>query len=156
MDPASEGSQELSRISREKIKDRAAAIWKRKCQSLSTALDDWLQAERELRSETEIGCKSSDQYTRDAMSRIRHRAQKIREEKVRSLRTAFDDWIEAEKELREELKKKAGAGDLFDLWFHKVSARITPLLASDTTVQASAFNSALEQLYVELMAECMT
>jgi len=139
----------------EKIRKRATEIWKRKCQSLNTALDDWLQAEQELRATSGIKDKSSDQYMNEEVAKIKVRAQAIREEKVQSLRTAFDDWIEAEQELKEELGKKIDLHGLFDLWFKGTSSRIAALLKKDGTIQASTFNDILEQQYVELMAECM-
>jgi hypothetical protein len=140
----------------EKIRKRAAEIWKRKCQALNTALDDWLQAERELVASTGIKEKKPDQYTNEETAKIRARAQAIREEKVKSLRTAFDDWIEAEQELKEELqKKKIDTHDLFDLWFGKASSGVTLLLKTDGEIHGRSFNDILEQEYVDLMTECM-
>ena len=140
----------------EKIRKRAGEIWQRKCRSLNTALDDWLQAERELRTQARIGHKKSDQYTSEEVAKIKARAQTIRDEKVKSLRTAFDDWIEAEQELKEELKKRVDPKDLFDRWFSKASSRVDSLMKADPEIRASIFDDALGQQYVELMAECMT
>lgn len=140
----------------EKIRKRAREIWKRKCKSLNTALDDWLQAEQELRATTGIRYKGPDQYTKGEVAKIKKRAQAIREEKVTSLRTAFDDWIEAEQELKEELKKNVDLHDLFDLWFNKLSSRVSKLLKQGGTIEHGAFSDLLEQQYIELMAECMT
>ncbi|MFH1801153.1 MAG: DUF2934 domain-containing protein [Candidatus Omnitrophota bacterium] len=147
--------KEYSKRDLEKIRKRASEIWKRKCQSLNTALDDWLQAERELLAATGATGKSSDQYTDEEIAKIKERAQAIRGEKIKSLRTAFDDWIEAEQEIKEELKKKIDLHDLFDLWFGKVSSRIAAVLEKDGAIQTGAFNDVLERQYVELMAECM-
>jgi lysophospholipase L1-like esterase len=99
--------------------------------------------------------KSSDQYTNEEIAKIKERAQAIREEKIKSLRTAFDDWIEAEQEIKEELKKKIDLHDLFDLWFDRSSSRIAALLKKDSAIPTSMFNDILERQYVELMAECM-
>lgn len=139
----------------EKIRRRASDIWKRKCQALNTALDDWLQAERELKATTGIKDKKADQYTAEEVAKIKARAEAIRQEKVQSLRTAFDDWIEAEQELKEELGKKVDLHDLFDRWFNKVSPRVMALLKTDAQIHAGTFNDVLEQEYVELMTECM-
>lgn len=139
-----------------KIKKRANEIWKRKCQSLNTALDDWLQAERELKTQAGIGNKEPGQYTSAEVTRIRKRAQAIRDGKIQLLRTAFDDWIEAEKELAEELKnKKIDLHALFDLWFKKASPRVDSLLNEGAEFHRSIFDEALGQEYVELMADCM-
>ena len=140
----------------EKIRKRAAEIWKGKCQALNTALDDWLQAERELLASAGIWNKKPDQYTGEEVAKIKERAQAIREEKVASLRTAFDDWIEAEQEFKEELKnKKIESRDLFDRWFSKTSAGVTSLLKTDAEIHGRSFNDIFEQEYVELMTECM-
>ena len=148
--------KKYSKADLEKIRKRAAEIWRGKCQALNTALDDWLQAEQELMATTGIKDKKPDQYTSEEVAKIRERAQTIREEKVKSLRTAFDDWIEAEQELKEELKKKKiDIHDLFDLWFSKASSGVTSLLKTDTEIHGRSFNDILEQEYVELMAECM-
>jgi Protein of unknown function (DUF2934) len=148
-------NKEYSKRDLEKIRKRASEIWKGKCQSLNTALDDWLQAERELLAATGATGKSSDQYTNEEIAKIKERAQAIREEKIKSLRTAFDDWIEAEQEIKEELKKKIDLRDLFDLWFSGASSRVTELLEKDGAIQTGMFNDVLERQYVELMAECM-
>lgn len=140
----------------EKIRKRASEIWKRKCQSLNTALDDWLQAERELRAQAGIEHKKAESYTRDEMILIRKRAQAIRDEKVRSLRTAFDDWIEAEQELKGELGAKITANEFFDLWFRKSSAHVASLLKKDASAPLSSIHDFLGKQYVELMTECMT
>jgi len=150
-----DAGKKYSKADLEKIRKRASEIWKGKCQALNTALDDWLQAEQELKATTGIKDKTSAQYTSEEVSKIRERAQAIREEKVKSLRTAFDDWIEAEQELKEELGKKINVDDLFDLWFSKVSPRITALLKTNTGTHAGTFNDVLEQEYVELMTACM-
>lgn len=138
-----------------KIRKRAGEIWKRKCQSLNTALDDWLQAERELRTKIGIGHKRPDDYTDDEVRKIKERAQAIRDEKVRSLRTAFNDWIEAEQELKEELNGRINANDLFDLWFSKVSSQVALLLKKDSAASAGTMEDIFGRQYVELMKECM-
>jgi lysophospholipase L1-like esterase len=113
----------------EKIRKRASEIWRKKHESLNTALDDWLQAEREFR----------------AAAGIKHPT------------SAFDDWIEAEKEFKEELKKrKISVRDLFDCWFGRLSSRVDELLKKDDAVHSGMLNDMMEQQYVELMAECMT
>lgn len=152
----SDSKKGCSGIDVEKIRQRAAEIWKSKCQSLNTALDDWLQAERELKAQTGFKHKTSDQYTPEEIARIRERAQAIRDEKIRSLRTAFDDWIQAEQELKEELQKKVNLKDLFDMWFTKVSPHMASLLDEDTAARRTIFDDALGKEYIELMAECMT
>ncbi len=140
----------------QKIKKRANEIWKRKREALNTALDDWLQAERELKIQNGLKDKNPSQYTSEDVTKIRERAQAIREEKVKSLRTAFDDWIEAEKELTEELKKKKiDLRDLFDMWFKKISPRVDELLDGDLTIQRGIFDDELGKEYVELMMECV-
>jgi tRNA/tmRNA/rRNA uracil-C5-methylase (TrmA/RlmC/RlmD family) len=152
----SSGDKKYSKADLEKIRKRAAEIWKGKCQALNTALDDWLQAERELMATIGIRDKKPDQYTSEETARIRERAQAIRETKVASLRTAFDDWIEAEQELKEELKKKKiDTHGLFDRWFSKASPGVTSLLKKDTEIHGRSFNDILEQKYVDLMTECM-
>ncbi|MFZ5801643.1 MAG: DUF2934 domain-containing protein [Candidatus Omnitrophota bacterium] len=138
-----------------KIRKRAAEIWKRKCQALNTALDDWLQAERELKMQTGLKHKTADQYTSEEIAKIKSRAQAIRDEKVGSLRTAFDDWIEAEQELKEELLKKGKRHELFDMWFNRVLPRLDVLLEGEGSVRPSHVDQALGQEYVELMTECM-
>ncbi|HOW60065.1 MAG TPA: DUF2934 domain-containing protein [Candidatus Omnitrophota bacterium] len=144
------------RLNPEEIRKRANAIWKRKCQALNTALDDWLQAERELRAQIGIEHKKPCQYTPEEITQIKKRAEAIHEEKIKSLRTAFDDWIEAEKELAEELKnKKINLHDLFDMWFSRVSPRVASMLDEDAVVQKSIFDEALGKEYVDLMTECM-
>lgn len=139
-----------------KIRKRAAEIWKGKCQSLNTALDDWLEAEQELKSQSAISHKKPDQYTEAEVLKIKKRAQAIRDEKVKSLRTAFDDWIEAEKELKGELKGHVKPSDLFDLWFSKASSKVAALLREDTVIPSSTLDDVLGRQYIELMAECMT
>ena len=156
MTKKSEGDKKYSKTDLEKIRKRATEIWKGKCQALNTALDDWLQAERELTVSDGLKDKKPDQYTSEDIAKIKARAQTIREAKVASLRTAFDDWIEAEQELKEELKKKKiESRDLFDRWFSKASPGVTSLLKTDTEIHGRSFNDILEQEYVELMAECM-
>lgn len=155
MTKKSADQKKYSETDLEKIRKRASEIWKRKCQSLNTALDDWLQAEQEFRERTGIKGQGSGQYTDDEVVKIKERAQAIREEKIRSLRTAFDDWIEAERELKEELEKKVDLKDLFDRWFSKASPRVDSLLKTENRVRASIFDDALGQQYVELMEECM-
>ena len=145
-----------SKVDIEKIRKRATEIWKGKCQALNTALDDWLQAERELTVSDGLKDKKPDQYTGADIAKIRARAQAIREEKVASLRTAFDDWIEAEQEFKAELKnKKIESSDLFDRWFSKASSGVTLLLKANMEVHGRSFNDILEQEYVDLMTECM-
>jgi ABC-type phosphate transport system auxiliary subunit len=145
-----------SKLDPQKIKKRANEIWKRKREALNTALDDWLQAERELKIQNGLKDKNPSQYTSEDVTKIRERAQAIREEKVKSLRTAFDDWIEAEKELTEELKKKKiDLRDLFDMWFKKISPRVDELLDGDLTIQRGIFDDELGKEYVELMMECV-
>ena len=100
--------------------------------------------------------KKPDQYTNEDIAKIKTRAQAIREAKVASLRTAFDDWIEAEQEFKAELKKrKIENHDLFDRWFSKASSGVTSLLETDTEIHGRSFNDILEQEYVDLMTECM-
>ena len=148
--------KQYSKVDLERIRKRAAEIWKGKCQSLNTALDDWLQAERELVATAGIKDKKPDQYTNEDVAKIKARAQAIREEKVKSLRTAFDDWIEAEQELKEELaKKKIDPHGLFDRWFRKASSGVASLLKTDPEIHGRSFNDVLEQEYVELITECM-
>ncbi|HOW87426.1 MAG TPA: DUF2934 domain-containing protein [Candidatus Omnitrophota bacterium] len=152
--PASE--EQYSKTDLEKIRERAAKIWRRKCQTLNTALDDWLQAERELTVSDGLKDKKPDQYTKEDIAKIRARARAIREEKVKSLRTAFDDWIEAEQELKEELKKKKiDIHGLFDRWFARASSDVTSLLKTDGEIHGRSFNDILEQEYVDLITECM-
>ncbi len=147
--------KKYSKTDLEKIRKRAREIWQRKCQAMNTALDDWLQAEQELKASAGLQNKPSDQYTQDEVSKIRARAQAIREAKVQSLRTAFDDWIEAEQELKNDLKKKIALGDLFDLWFNRSASHMSEILGKDSEMQAAAFHDVLERQYVELMAESM-
>lgn len=147
--------KKYSKIDLEKIRKRAREIWQRKCQAMNTALDDWLQAEQELKASAGLQNKSSDQYTGDEVAKIRARAQAIRESKVQSLRTAFDDWIEAEQELKGDLKKKIKLHDLFDLWFNRSASHMSEILGKDSEMQAAAFHDVLEHQYVELMAESM-
>jgi hypothetical protein len=151
----SKSEKKQSGIDIKKIRQRAREIWKRKCDSLNTALDDWLQAERELRTQIGIEHKRPEEYTKEEIKKIRARAQAVREEKVRSLRTAFNDWIEAEQELKEELKQKVNLSDLFDLWFGKVSSNLPSLIQVDPVPPVGAVDDILGQCYVELMAECM-
>lgn len=151
----SNAGKKYSKSDLEKIRKRASEIWKGKCQALNTALDDWLQAEREFRAMTGTPHKGPGQYTSEDVARIKVRAQAIRDEKVRSLRTAFDDWIQAEQELQGELNKKIKLQDLFDLWFDKSSDRVVEILKKDGAIQTGAFNDILEQQYIEIMAECM-
>lgn len=140
----------------EKIRKRAGEIWRRKCQLLNTALDDWLQAERELKSKIGIKHKKPEEYTPDEVQKIRARAQEVRDEKIACLRTAFNDWIEAEKELQGELKGKIPPGDLFDLWFEKVSSNLTALLNAETpTQEMSGPDNVFSRSYIELMTECL-
>ena len=149
-------NKQYSSADLEKIRKRATEIWRRKCQALNTALDDWLQAERELTVSDGLKDKKPDQYTGEDIAKIRARAQAIREEKVKSLRTAFDDWIEAEQELKAELqKKKIDTHGLFDRWFPKASSGVTSLLKTDGEIHGRSFNDILEQEYVDLMTECM-
>ena len=156
MTKKSKADSAYSKVDLEKIRKRATEIWKGKCQALNTALDDWLQAERELTVSDGLKEKKPDQYTNEDIAKIRKRAQAIREEKVASLRTAFDDWIEAEQEFKEELKKKKiESHDLFDRWFGKASSGVTSLLKTDTEIHGRSFNDILEQEYVDLMTECM-
>lgn len=144
------------KLNQEEIRKRANAIWQRKCQSLNTALDDWLQAERELRAQIGIEQKQPSQYTPEEIAKIKERAQAIHEEKIKSLRTAFDDWIEAEKELAAELKnKKINLSDLFDIWFSRVSPRVATILDGETEPRPSLFDEVFAKEYVDLMAECM-
>lgn len=138
-----------------KIRKRATEIWERKHASLATALDDWLEAERELKAKNALQHTSPSQYTPEETARIKTLAQTIRDEKVRSLRTAFDDWIEAERELKDELRKKIDVHDLFDMWFNRVSPRVDALLEGDNPIRRTVFDSALGQEYVDLMSECM-
>jgi len=148
--------KKYSKADIEKIRKRAAEIWKGKCQALNTALDDWLQAERELTVSDGLKDKKPEQYTSEDIAKIKARAQAIREEKVASLRTAFDDWIEAEQEFKAELKKKKIENrDLFDRWFSKASSGVTSLLKADAEIHGRTFNDILEQEYVDLMTECM-
>lgn len=147
--------KEHSKLDPQKIRARANEIWKRKREALNTALDDWLQAERELKIQNGLKDKSPSQYTSEDVTKIRERAQAIREEKVQSLRTAFDDWIEAEKELTEELKEKIDLRDLFDMWFKRILPRVDELLDGDTTLRRGVFDDALGKEYVELMMECV-
>ncbi len=156
MTTKSDMSKKYSDLDLEKIRKRAREIWKRKCDSFKTALDDWLQAERELKTTTDIKHKRADQYTGDEVAEIKKRAELIREEKIKTLRTTFDDWIEAEQELKEELKKKIDIHDLFDIWFKRSSSGVAELLKTDGTLQTGAFHDVLEDQYVDLMAECMT
>jgi hypothetical protein len=144
-----------SKLDPEKIKKRANEIWKKKRDALNTALDDWLQAERELKIHNGLRDKHPSQYTSEDVTKIRERAQAIREEKVKSLRTAFDDWIEAEKELTEELKKKIDPQDLFDMWFKRISPRVDELLDGDLVIRRGIFDDELGKEYVDLMMECM-
>jgi hypothetical protein len=155
MKKQSKDDKKYSKSDLEKIRKRAGEIWKGKCRAMNTALDDWLQAEREFGAATGIERKGSDQYTSGEVAEIKHRAQAIRDEKIRSLRTVFDDWIQAEKELQGELSKKINLRDLFDLWFDKSSCRVTEALKKDGAIQTGAFNDILEQQYIEIMAECM-
>ncbi len=139
----------------EKIRKRASEIWKGKCQALNTALDDWLQAERELKSKIGIENKKPDEYTKEQIAKIRERAEAVRQEKIGSLRTAFNDWIEAEAELKDELKKKIALNDFFDLWFSKVSSEVSELLKTDSSASMGSIDEILGKNYVELMKECM-
>ena len=93
MKKQSKGDKKYSKSDMEKIRKRASEIWKGKCQALNTALDDWLQAEREFKAATGIEHKGSHQYTSGEVAGIKERAQAIRKAKISSLRTAFDDWI---------------------------------------------------------------
>lgn len=155
MTKSSDSKSGHSTVDLEKIRKRANEIWKRKCQALNTALDDWLQAEREFKEKVGGGARPSSDYTAEEVSKIKARAQGIRKEKIDSLRTAFDDWIEAEKELKEELGKKVDTKLLFDQWFGRVSSKVAELLDKDSTVPASTFNDIMSREYVDLMMECM-
>lgn len=137
-----------------KIRKKASEIWKRKCQSLNTALDDWLQAERELKAQMGIEHKRPEEYTAEEAGKIGERAQAVREEKIKSLRTAFNDWIEAEQEFKNELDQKIKVSGLFDLWFGKASSHVALLLKTDT-VPVGGFDDILGEHYVELMTECI-
>lgn len=151
----SEGKKKYSKADLEKIRKRAREIWARKRESFNTALNDWLQAEQELKAGNALEHTRSDQYTPAEIAKIKERAQAIRDGKVRSLHTAFDDWIEAEQELKEELTKKINTLELFDMWFLRVSPRVATLLNEDPSVQHGIFDSELGKEYVELMSECM-
>jgi hypothetical protein len=151
----SKGDKKYSKSDMEKIRKRASEIWKGKCQALNTALDDWLQAEREFRAATGIEHKGPQQYTSGEVAGIKERAQAIRDTKIGSLRTAFDDWFQAERELQGELNQGINLHDLFDLWFDKSSSRVVEVLKRDGAITTGAFNDILEQQYIELMAECL-
>jgi len=148
--------KKYSKVDLEKIRTRAREIWKRKCQSLNTALDDWLQAERDLRKQLGIEHKSSADYTAEEVRQIKERAEAVRQEKIGTLRTAFNDWIEAEQELKAELKKRINVNGLFDLWFGEASSRVTLILKTNPVASSIAIDEILGQQYVELMAKCMT
>lgn len=148
--------KDLKKVKTDEIRKRANEIWKRKCRSLNTALDDWLEAERDFRVRLGDQSKKPSQYTLAEVAEIKTRAQAIRDEKILSLRTAFDDWIEAEKELVEELKnKKIDRKDLFEKWFRRASPRIAALLEENLTAKRSIFDQVLGEEYVEFMKECM-
>ena len=155
MVPGSDKGTKYSRTDLEKIRKRAREIWARKRESFNTALNDWLQAEQELKAGNKLEHTRSDQYTGEEIAKIKERAQAIRDMKVRSLHTAFDDWIEAEQELKEELTKKINILDLFDMWFLRVSPRVASLLNEETPVRHGIFDSELGKEYVELMSECI-
>ena len=52
MVPGSDKGNKYSRTDLEKIRKRAREIWARKRESFNTALNDWLQAEQELKAGT--------------------------------------------------------------------------------------------------------
>jgi hypothetical protein len=149
----SNSGKKYSTATMEKIRTRAQEIWSRKCEALNTALDDWLQAERELRIQNQLKHKRAEDYTEEDVRKIKERAQVVREEKVGQLHTAFDDWIEAEKELKEELKGKVNIKDLFDLWFTKVAPSVDQALTDGTPL--SDIDIIMSEHYIELMAEVM-
>ena len=151
----SDKGNKYSQTDLEKIRKRAREIWSRKRESFNTALNDWLQAEQELKAGNALEHTRSDQYTASEIAKIKERAQAIRDMKVRSLHTAFDDWIEAEQELKEELTKKINILELFDMWFLRVSPRVASLLDEETPVRHGIFDSELGKEYVELMSECI-
>jgi len=149
------GEKRYSKVDLEKIRSKAEEIWLRKRQDLNTELDDWLQAEREIRAQSGIENKPSTNYTATEIRKIQERAQAVRDEKVNSLRTAFDDWIEAEEELKEELTKKIEFDELFDLWFNKVSAALRALWKTESKPSAEAINDVLSDQYIAMMTECL-
>jgi hypothetical protein len=148
-------TKKYSRPAIEKIRKRASEIWKRKCQALNTALDDWLEAEREIRKRLGIEHKKPNEYTAAEVRKIRERAQAVRDEKIGSLRTAFDDWIEAEQELKSELSKRMTVNEFFDLWFIKMSAAATTIFSGEEIPSVSDIDDILGKEYIELMTECM-
>lgn len=147
--------RQYSQTELDKIRKRAEQIWHRKCDALNTALDDWLQAEKEIRAHSGIGDKSSDEYTEEERQMIRERAQTVRDEKIASLRTAFDDWVEAEHELKDELQQSVHFNKLFDLWFKKVSRAVRSLLKDESSPSEDVVNDLLARQYIELMTECL-
>jgi hypothetical protein len=147
--------KKYSQVELNKIKNRAEEIWHRKCDAFNTALDDWLQAEKEIRAQSGIEHKSSAEYTADEIRMIKERAQAVRDEKIASLRTAFDDWIEAENELKDELQVSAHFDTLFDQWFKKVSSAVRALLKDESSPSEDVVNDLLARQYIELMTECL-
>ncbi len=147
--------KKYSKATTEKIRKRAAEIWKRKCQALNTALDDWLEAEREIRKKLGIEHKKPSEYTPEEIYKIRERAQAVRNEKIGSLRTAFDDWIEAEQELKQDLKKRMTVNEFFDLWFIKMSSAATTIFNAEDVPSVGDVDDLLGKEYIELMTECM-
>lgn len=152
---ANKSPRHYSQTELNKIRNRAEQIWHRKCDAFNTALDDWLQAEKEIRAHSGIGNKSSDEYTEEERQMIRERAQAVRDEKIASLRTAFDDWIEAEHELKGELQETVHFNQLFDLWFKKVSSAVRSLLKDESSPSEDVINDLLARHYIELMTECL-
>ena len=137
------------------IRKRASEIWQRKCKALNTELDDWLQAEEELRNKLGLDQAKASEYPVEQMNEIRSRARALRLEKINSLHTAFDDWIEAEKELKEELAGKVNIKELFDRWFTKVSATIAEAFKTDAETSSEDAYNIMGKQYVDLMAEVM-
>jgi hypothetical protein len=152
---AKNSTKKYSKTSLEKIKKRAEEIWKSKRDSLNTALDDWLQAEKEIKAQSGIEHKKSDEYTPQEVRLIRERAEAVRAEKIDSLRTAFDDWIEAEAELKDELTGSVDLNDLFDRWFEKVSKSVRVILETEESPSEEVINEVYARQYVEFMTECL-
>ncbi|RLF26032.1 MAG: hypothetical protein DRN14_07545 [Thermoplasmata archaeon] len=139
----------------EKIREKAHTIWEKKCQSFNTALNDWLDAEREIRKQLSMEHKESGEYTEDEVGKIKVRAQGLHEEKIKSLNTALDDWLEAEQEVERELKKKMTVRDLFGLWFERLFAISSSLCQQGGTSSSGDIYRDIDQHYVEMMSDVM-
>ena len=134
----------------EKTRERASEIWKGKCQALNAALDDWLRSEQELKAATGPMGKSFHQYTNEESAKIKERTQAIRKEKMKSLRAAFGDWVEAGQGSKGGLKKRS-ASMIFLTSGPTSRLPVLPGFSKKVVrYRAGMFNDVLERQYVEI------